>query len=66
MKHRFVNVPFRSVPFRSVAVGGGLNERSRRLFAAAEAKAAWHGGIASGTVVAGERIPTEASSERMV
>jgi hypothetical protein len=30
---------------RFVAVGGGLNERSRRLFAAAEAKTAGYGGI---------------------
>lgn len=32
---------------RFAAVGGGLNERSRRLFAAAEAKTAGHGGIAA-------------------
>jgi DNA-binding phage protein len=32
---------------RFAAVGRGLNERSRRLFAAAEAKTAGHGGIAA-------------------
>jgi len=32
---------------RFAAVGGSLNERSRRLFAAAEAKTAGHGGIAA-------------------
>jgi len=32
---------------RFAAVGGDLNERSRRLFAAAEAKTAGHGGIAA-------------------
>ena len=32
---------------RFTAVGRGLNERSRRLFAAAEAKTAGHGGIAA-------------------
>src|SRR5476649_2562941 len=32
---------------RFEAVGRGLNERSRRLFAAAEAKTAGHGGIAA-------------------
>lgn len=32
---------------RFTAVGGGLNERSRRLFAAAEAKTAGYGGIAA-------------------
>ena len=30
-----------------MAVGRGLDERSRRLFAAAEAKTAGHGGIAA-------------------
>ena len=32
---------------RFTAVGGGLNERSRRLFAAAEAKTAGYGGVAA-------------------
>lgn len=32
---------------RFMAVGRGLNERSRRLFVAAEAKTAGHGGIAA-------------------
>ena len=36
-----------SIRERLAAVGGGLNERSRRLFAAAEAKTAGHGGIAA-------------------
>ena len=36
-----------SIRARFAAVGGGLNERSRRLFAAAEAKTAGHGGIAA-------------------
>jgi Rhodopirellula transposase DDE domain len=36
-----------SIRERFVAVGSGLNERSRRLFAAAEAKTAGHGGIAA-------------------
>jgi hypothetical protein len=36
-----------SIRARFVAVGGGLNERSRRLFAAAEAKTAGYGGIAA-------------------
>jgi Rhodopirellula transposase DDE domain len=36
-----------SIRERFAAVGGGLNERSRRLFAAAEAKTAGHGGIAA-------------------
>jgi hypothetical protein len=36
-----------SIRARFSAVGGGLNERSRRLFAAAEAKTAGHGGIAA-------------------
>src|SRR5208337_166607 len=34
-----------SIRGRFAAVGGGLNERSRRLFAAAEAKTAGYGGI---------------------
>lgn len=38
---------------RFVAVGGGLNERSRRLFAAAEAKIAGHGGIAAASRATG-------------
>jgi hypothetical protein len=36
-----------SIRARFAAVGNGLNERSRRLFAAAEAKTAGHGGIAA-------------------
>jgi len=36
-----------SIRARFAAVGGGLDERSRRLFAAAEAKTAGHGGIAA-------------------
>jgi hypothetical protein len=36
-----------SIRERFAAVGGGLNERCRRLFAAAEAKSAGHGGIAA-------------------
>jgi hypothetical protein len=36
-----------SIRARFAAVGSGLNERSRRLFAAAEAKTAGHGGIAA-------------------
>jgi hypothetical protein len=36
-----------SIRARFAAVGGGLNERSRRLFAAAEAKTAGYGGIAA-------------------
>jgi hypothetical protein len=36
-----------SIRERFAAVGGGLNERSRRLFAAAEAKTAGHGGVAA-------------------
>lgn len=38
---------------RFAAVGGGLNERSRRLFAAAEAKIAGHGGIAAASRATG-------------
>jgi hypothetical protein len=36
-----------SIRARFAAVGSGLNERSRRLFAAAEARTAGHGGIAA-------------------
>jgi Rhodopirellula transposase DDE domain len=36
-----------SIRERFAALGGDLNERSRRLFAAAEAKTAGHGGIAA-------------------
>jgi Rhodopirellula transposase DDE domain len=36
-----------SIRARFTAVGSGLNERSRRLFAAAEARTAGHGGIAA-------------------
>ena len=36
-----------SIRARFAAVGSGLNERSRRLFAAAEAKTAGYGGIAA-------------------
>ena len=36
-----------SIRARFAAVGSGLNERSRRLFVAAEAKTAGHGGIAA-------------------
>jgi hypothetical protein len=36
-----------SICARFAAVGGSLNERSRRLFAAAEAKTAGYGGIAA-------------------
>jgi hypothetical protein len=36
-----------SIRARFAAVGSGLNERSRRLFAAAEAMTAGHGGIAA-------------------
>jgi hypothetical protein len=38
---------------RFAAVGDGLNERSRRLFAAAEAKTAGHGGIAAASRATG-------------
>jgi hypothetical protein len=36
-----------SIRERFAAIGSGLNERSRRLFAAAEAKTAGYGGIAA-------------------
>ena len=42
-----------SVRKRFAAVGGGLNERSRRLFAAAEANTAGHGGIAAASRATG-------------
>jgi DDE family transposase len=42
-----------SIRKRFAAVGGGLNERSRRLFAAAEANTAGHGGIAAASRATG-------------
>ena len=42
-----------SIGKRFAAVGGGLNERPRRLFAAAEAITAGHGGIAAASRATG-------------